>query len=284
MKIIKKIDDLKIVDKERPIALIPTMGNLHAGHLSLVEQSKNLKLTSLVTIFVNPLQFGPNEDFETYPRTIFQDEENLEKENCDFLFLPDKTELLDGIKNLKAPFSNFLCGKNRPGHFDGVITVVNRFLELINPEFCFFGQKDFQQQLIIHDHLKKNNFSTKLIVGQTVRDSNGLALSSRNNYLSEKEKKDASLIYTYLKEIVDQLRQELAKDSLNISTNILITCEKYKNKFEAEGFKIDYLEIVNAKNLKKLKKGETDILIAVAAYFKGVRLIDNLICDLSSSQ
>ena len=88
MKIIKKIDDLKIVDKERPIALIPTMGNLHAGHLSLVEQSKNLKLTSLVTIFVNPLQFGPNEDFETYPRTIFQDEENLEKENCDFLFLP----------------------------------------------------------------------------------------------------------------------------------------------------------------------------------------------------
>ena len=121
MKIIKKIDDLKIVDKERPIALIPTMGNLHAGHLSLVKQSKNLKLTSLVTIFVNPLQFGPNEDFETYPRTIFQDEENLEKENCDFLFLPDKTELLDGIKNLKAPFSNFLWGKNRPGPLDGCI-------------------------------------------------------------------------------------------------------------------------------------------------------------------
>ena len=160
---------------------------------------------------------------------------------------------------------------------------MNRFLELINPEFCLFGQKDFQQQLIIHDHLKKNNFSTKLIVGQTVRDSNGLAFSSRNNYLSESEKKDASLIYTYLKEIVDQLRQELPKDSLNISIKVLKICKKYKNKFEAEGFKIDYLEIVNAKNLKKLKKGETDILVAVAAYFKGVRLIDNLICDLSSS-
>ena len=171
MKIIKKIDDLKIVDKERPIALIPTMGNLHAGHLSLVEQSKNLKLTSLVTIFVNPLQFGPNEDFETYPRTIFQDEENLEKENCDFLFLPDKTELLDGIKNLKAPFSNFLCGKNRPGHFDGVITVVNRFLELINPEFCFFGQKDFQQQANQRS-LRHNSYQPAIVEPERQREEN----------------------------------------------------------------------------------------------------------------
>ena len=283
MKIIKKIDDLKIVDKERPIALIPTMGNLHAGHLSLVKQSKNLKLTSLVTIFVNPLQFGPNEDFETYPRTIFQDEENLEKENCDFLFLPDKTELLDGIKNLKAPFSNFLCGKNRPGHFDGVITVVNRFLELINPEFCFFGQKDFQQQLIIRNHLKEKRLSTKLVLGETVRDGNGLALSSRNNYLTQMEKKDASIIYKYLKEIADQLRQVRSDFSKDLSVHALMICEEYKNKFEDKGFQIDYLEIINAKNLEKTKKDDTDLLIAIAAHFKGVRLIDNLPCDLSFS-
>ena len=154
MKVIKKIDDLKVIDKKRPIALIPTMGNLHEGHLSLVKQSINLQLSPLVTIFVNPLQFGPNEDFETYPRTIKQDKESLEKQKCEFLFLPEKSEILEGIKKLKAPYSNFLCGKKRPGHFDGVITIVNRFLELIKPEYCFFGQKDFQQQLIIHNHLK----------------------------------------------------------------------------------------------------------------------------------
>ena len=283
MKIIKKIDDLKVIDKKRPVALIPTMGNLHEGHLSLVKQSINLQLSPLVTIFINPLQFGPNEDFETYPRTIKQDKENLEKQKCEFLFLPEKSELLEGIKKLKAPYSNFLCAKKRPGHFDGVITIVNRFLELINPEYCFFGQKDFQQQLIIRNHLKEKKLSTKLVVGETVRDANGLALSSRNNYLTQNEKKDASIIYKYLKEIADQLRQVRSDFSKDLSVHALMICEEYKNKFEDKGFKIDYLEIINAKNLEKSKKDDTDLLIAIAAHFKGVRLIDNLPCDLSFS-
>ena len=124
-----------------------------------------MQLSPLVTIFVTPLLFGPNEYFETYPRTIKQDKESLEKQKCEFLFLPEKSEILEGIKKLKAPYSNFLCGKKRPGHFDGVITIVNRFLELINPEYCFFGQKDFQQQLIIRNHLKEKRLSTKLVVG-----------------------------------------------------------------------------------------------------------------------
>ena len=283
MKIIKKIDDLKVIDKKRPVALIPTMGNLHEGHLSLVKQSINLQLSPLVTIFINPLQFGPNEDFETYPRTIKQDKENLEKQKCEFLFLPEKSELLEGIKKLKAPYSNFLCGKKRPGHFDGVITIVNRFLELIKPEYCFFGQKDFQQQLIIRNHLKEKKLSTKLVVGETVRDANGLALSSRNNYLTQNEKKDASIIYKYLKEIADQLRQVRSDFSKDLSVSALMICEEYKNKFEDKGFEIDYLEIINAKNLEKSKKDDTDLLIAIAAHFKGVRLIDNLPCDLSFS-
>ena len=283
MKVIKKIDDLKIINNKRPIALIPTMGNLHEGHLSLVKQSINLQLSPLVTIFVNPLQFGLNEDFETYPRTIKQDKENLEKQKCEFLFLPEKSELLEGIKKLKAPYSNFLCAKKRPGHFDGVITIVNRFLELINPEYCFFGQKDFQQQLIIRNHLKEKKLSTKLVVGETVRDANGLALSSRNNYLTQNEKKDASIIYKYLKEIADQLRQVRFDFSKDLSVHALMICEEYKNKFEDKGFKIDYLEIINAKNLEKSKKDDTDLLIAIAAHFKGVRLIDNLPCDLSFS-
>ncbi len=283
MKVIKKINDLKIIDQKRPIAMIPTMGNLHEGHLSLVKQSLELKLNPIVTIFVNPLQFGPNEDFDNYPRTIKRDKENLEKQNCAYLYLPEKMELLEGIKKLKAPYSKFLCAKKRPGHFDGVITIVNRFLELIKPEYCFFGQKDFQQQLIIQNHLKMNKLHTKLIVGETVRDENGLALSSRNNYLTETEKKDASIIYKYLKEIADQLKQIHQDTYIDLSKSTSIICEEYKNKLEEKGFKVDYLEIVNSKNLEKLKKDETDLLIAIAAYFKGVRLIDNLICNLSLS-
>ena len=283
MKVIKKIDDLKIINKKRPIALIPTMGNLHEGHLSLVKQSINLQLSPLVTIFVNPLQFGPKEDFETYPRTIKQDKESLEKEKCEFLFLPEKSEILEGIKKLKAPYSNFLCAKKRPGHFDGVITIVNRFFELIKPEYCFFGQKDFQQQLIIHNHLKENKLSTKLVVGETVRDANGLAMSSRNNYLTQSEQKDASIIYKYLQEIADQLRQVRFDSSKDLSMGALMICEEYKNKFKDKDFEIDYLEIINAKNLEKSKKDDTDLLIAIAVHFKGVRLIDNLRCDLSFS-
>ena len=281
MKVIERINDLKIIDQKRPIALIPTMGNLHEGHLSLVKQSIELQLNPLVTIYVNPLQFGPNEDFEKYPRTINQDKKNLEKYKCAYLYLPEKMELLEGIKKLKAPYSKFLCAKKRPGHFDGVITIVNRFLELIKPEYCFFGQKDFQQQLIIQNHLKANKLSTKLIVGETVRDENGLALSSRNNYLTQTEKKDASIIYKYLNEIADQLKKIHQETFNDISKSTSIICKEYKNKFKEKGFDVDYLAIVNSKNLEKIRKDETDLLIAIAVHYRGVRLIDNLLCDLS---
>jgi len=281
VKVIERINDLKIIDQKRPIALIPTMGNLHEGHLSLVKQSIELQLNPLVTIYVNPLQFGPNEDFEKYPRTINQDKKNLEKYKCAYLYLPEKTELLKGIKKLKAPYSKFLCAKKRPGHFDGVITIVNRFLELIKPEYCFFGQKDFQQQLIIQNHLKAYRLSTKLIVGETVRDENGLALSSRNNYLTQTEKKDASIIYKYLNEIADKLKKIHQDTFIDLSKSTSIICKEYKNKFKEKGFDVDYLAIVNSKNLEKIRKDETDLLIAIAVHYRGVRLIDNLLCDLS---
>ena len=281
MKVIERINDLKIIDRKRPIALIPTMGNLHEGHLSLVKQSIELQLNPLVTIYVNPLQFGPNEDFEKYPRTINQDKKNLEKYKCAYLYLPEKTELLEGIKKLKAPYSKFLCAKKRPGHFDGVITIVNRFLELIKPEYCFFGQKDFQQQLIIQNHLKAYRLSTKLIVGETVRDENGLALSSRNNYLTQTERKDASIIYKYLNEIADKLKKIHQDTFIDLSKSTSIICKEYKNKFKEKGFDVDYLAIVNSKNLEKIRKDETDLLIAIAVHYRGVRLIDNLLCDLS---
>ena len=282
MKVIKKINDLKIIDQKRPIAMIPTMGNLHEGHLSLVKQSIELQLNPLVTIYVNPLQFGPNEDFEKYPRTINQDKKNLEKYKCAYLYLPEKTELLKGIKKLKAPYSKFLCAKKRPGHFDGVITIVNRFLELIKPEYCFFGQKDFQQQLIIQNHLKANKLSTKLIVGETVRDENGLALSSRNNYLTQTEKKDASIIYKYLNEIADQLKKIHQETFNDISKSTSIICKEYKNKFKEKGFDVDYLAIVNSKNLEKIRKDETDLLIAIAVHYRGLtKIVVNLFHQFS---
>ncbi len=283
MEVIRNINELKIIEKSRPIALIPTMGNLHEGHLSLVKQSKDLKLSSVVSIFVNPLQFGPKEDFSEYPRTVDTDIDKLLKEKCDFLFLPDKEELLKGIKKIKAPLSNHLCGKNRPGHFDGVITIVNRFLEIIKPEFCFFGQKDFQQQLIIKQHLKKCNFSTKLILGPTIRDSHGLALSSRNNYLTNSQRKEAAQIFKFLNELSNLLKKEEPKNNQEVFFIVSKLCKEFKEKLEQRKFKVDYLEILNAKNLKELKKGDLDLLIAVAVIFKGVRLIDNLNIDLSFS-
>ena len=259
MKVIERINDLKIIDRKRPIALIPTMGNLHEGHLSLVKQSIELQLNPLVTIYVNPLQFGPNEDFEKYPRTINQDKKNLEKYKCAYLYLPEKMELLEGIKKLKAPYSKFLCAKKRPGHFDGVITIVNRFLELIQPEYCFFGQKDFQQQLIIQNHLKVNKLST-------IQKFVEVEIEDRYDIFNDYFDIDLSLI----------------QDTFNdISKSTSIICKEYKNKFKEKGFDVDYLAIVNSKNLEKIRKDETDLLIAIAVHYRGVRLIDNLLCDLS---
>ena len=205
METVENFNKLSLIKRNEPLALIPTMGNLHLGHLSLIRHAKELNLSTIVSIFINPLQFGPSEDFSKYPRTLEADLDLLVKEDCDFVFIPDDKELLHDIKNLKAPLNNFLCGKSRPGHFDGVLTIVNRFIEVIKPEFCIFGQKDFQQQLIIKEHLKKINSNTRLLTHPIVRDKNGLALSSRNGFLSKPRRKEAAKIYSYLKEISEHI-------------------------------------------------------------------------------
>lgn len=283
MEIIKKIGDLNNVKRSKPLALIPTMGNLHQGHLSLIKKAKTLNLVTLVTIFVNPLQFGPKEDLETYPRSLDQDMEKLIEEDCDYLFLPKKKELLEGIKYLKAPLSDHLCGQNRPGHFDGVVTIVHRFLELIKPEFCLFGQKDFQQQLVIKNHLENENLPTKLILGPTVRDKNGLALSSRNNYLTNKEQEEAAQIFKCLKIISETIAINKSNGGEDFLIKNLEACKKLENQLQKKGFDIDYLEIVNANTLKKITVNDSEILIAMAATFKGVRLIDNIYLELPFS-
>ena len=282
MEIIENFSDLALTKKYRPLALIPTMGNLHEGHLGLVRHALKLNLSPMVTIFVNPLQFGPKEDFSKYPRTKDKDLNLLKKEKCDLVFIPDRKKILENIKDLDAPLNNFLCGESRPGHFDGVLTIVNRFLELIEPEYCIFGQKDFQQQLIIKEHLRNSVLSTKLITHPIIRDKNGLALSSRNNYLSERDKLKAAKIYFYLKEIAAEIIRIIPNKN-DFTKEIDFLKSSYQEIFSKENFEVDYLEFVNAQTLENLKKEDLEILIAVAINYAGVRLIDNIFLTRSVS-
>lgn len=282
METVENFNKLSSIKRNEPLALIPTMGNLHLGHLSLIRHAKELNLSTIVSIFINPLQFGPSEDFSKYPRTLEADLDLLVKEDCDFVFIPDDKELLHDIKNLKAPLNNFLCGKSRPGHFDGVLTIVNRFIEIIKPEFCIFGQKDFQQQLIIKEHLKKINSNTRLLTHPIVRDKNGLALSSRNGFLSKPRREEAAKIYSYLKEISEHIFN-YDQDEEKFLEYIKTLKDLYQKKYSEEGFEIDYLELVNALSLESLKIEDKKILIAVAVNYAGVRLIDNICLTRSIS-
>ena len=282
METVENFNKLSSIKRNEPLALIPTMGNLHLGHLSLIRHAKELNLSTIVSIFINPLQFGPSEDFSKYPRTLKADLDLLVKEDCDFVFIPNDKELLHDIKNLKAPLNNFLCGKSRPGHFDGVLTIVNRFIEVIKPEFCIFGQKDFQQQLIIKEHLKKINSNTRLLTHPIVRDKNGLALSSRNGFLSKPRRKEAAKIYSYLKEISEHIFN-YDQDEEKFLEYIKTLKDLYQKKYSEEGFEIDYLELVNALSLESLKIEDKKILIAVAVNYAGVRLIDNICLTRSIS-
>ena len=258
------------------------MGNLHAGHISLIKTALKKNYNPVVSIFVNPLQFGPNEDLDKYPRSLERDLEILEENNCHGVFIPSQSEILKNIESLIAPFANKLCGKSRPGHFDGVITIVNRLFELINPDACVFGLKDFQQQLIIKQLIKQKKYQIKFLLASTERDENGLALSSRNNYLSENEKIHASLIFKILNKIKNEIELSYQKNT-DLSLNDLdLIQKKFQKKIEKEGFKIDYLDISDSETLEEIKLDTKFVLVAIAVFYKEVRLIDNLILDLTS--
>ena len=258
------------------------MGNLHAGHISLLKTALKKNYNPVVSIFVNPLQFGPNEDLDKYPRSLERDLEILEENNCHGVFIPFQSDILENIESLIAPVADRLCGKSRPGHFDGVITIVNRLFELIKPDACVFGMKDFQQQLIIKQLIKQKKYQIKFLLTPTERDENGLALSSRNNYLSENEKIHASLIFKLLNKIKNEIELSYQKN-LNFSINDLdLIQKKFQKKIEKEGFKIDYLDVSDSETLEGVELDTKFILIAIAVFYKKVRLIDNLILDLTS--
>ena len=254
------------------ISLVPTMGNLHDGHLSLVEIAKKNSSKVITTIFINPLQFGKNEDFVSYPRTMNQDINKLKKYNCDILFAPkSKNEVFnnfDNLKNLKAgPKGNILCGKIRPGHFDGVLKVVYMLFQLTQPDLSVFGLKDFQQLYLIKRMAKIHFPKLKIISAPTIRNKNGLALSSRNSYLDEKSIKIAPLFYKILLDGIN---------NLNKSNNIEETVKYITSNLEKKKFLVNYVSFLTTE-LEKIKMNTSKKKILLSSVKLGqTRLIDNI--------
>ena len=282
MIVVKSLEELLNNPFTSPFALVPTMGNLHEGHINLLEIAREKNFLPVVSIFVNPLQFGPNEDLDKYPRTLDNDLEILEKNNCHGVFIPQENEILKNIEPIEAPFADKLCAKSRPGHFNGVISIVNKLFEVTNPQACVFGMKDFQQQLIIQHLIKIKQYEIQFLSAPVVRDSNGLALSSRNNYLSSRERTEASKVFKFLSEIQEEIKLSFKKQKKILPVDLDTIKDNYVQIIERKGFKIDYLEILDSKTLEICQNNSTKILIAIAVFYKQVRLIDNLVLNLSS--
>jgi pantoate--beta-alanine ligase len=269
LKIVKNIKDFnEIRSAFSQITFIPTMGNLHNGHLSLFERASKLNNPIFSSIFINPLQFNNKSDFTNYPKTLEKDISLLESQNCECLFLPDES-ILDNIEQIKAPDkANFLCGANRPGHFDGVLTIVNKLFDLMRPSDAVFGLKDYQQYLLIKDYVDSRNLPINVVGSKTIRDKNGLAMSSRNNLLTSNELIKASEIYKSLLFIKNNTK--------NLSKHFLDEVSRDLNK---KGFKVDYLTVINSITLQEClnqRMEEEQLIVAIAAKIGSVRLIDNI--------
>lgn len=281
MQIIRTIKDMqalskKLRDGHKTIGIVPTMGALHEGHLSLVRSSKNENDITVVTIFVNPVQFGPSEDFMKYPRDIEGDLGKLSSLETDIVFLPDDKEMYpNGFAasvNIGG-IGEILCGASRPGHFNGVATVVVKLFNIVMPDKGYFGQKDFQQTVIIKKIVTDLNYNISVIVSPTVRENDGLAMSSRNTYLDDKERKAASILYRALK-----LGEELILS--NAEADAATIKEQMKKYIMSEPLAtIDYIEVVSVMHLDKVVKINFPVAICIAVKIGKTRLIDNVIVD-----
>ena len=278
LQVITSIEDIKqrvktFKENQLSIGFIPTMGALHEGHLSLVRQAKEENDKVVVSIFVNPLQFGINEDFTQYPRTFDNDRKLLSKENVDVVFNPKASEMYPKgfcTSVIMGDLEDRLCGKSRPGHFRGVATIVMKLFNLINPDIAYFGQKDFQQTVVIKRVVADLNLGVNIKVLPTVRGKEGLALSSRNAYLGETEKKDALCLYNALTK---------AKDMVNAGTKNAeeIKAEMEKIVNNCKSAKIDYISIVNPVTLETVPEVRSGDVAALAVRIGKTRLIDNII-------
>jgi len=259
------------------IAFVPTMGNLHAGHLALVEQARQHADKVVVSIFVNPMQFGPDEDFDSYPRTLAVDSEKLEQVATDLLFVPPVAEIYPrghGVASqVDVPeVSEGLCGASRPGHFTGVATVVAKLLNMVQPDYALFGEKDYQQLQVIRRMVADLCFPVEIISVPTLREADGLALSSRNGYLNVAERELAPKLYQALQTAVQGLVQG-RRDYAALEQEGL-------DFLETAGFVPEYFSIRQAASLKLAEPGMTELVILAAAKLGKTRLIDNLACSL----
>ncbi|MDI6765711.1 MAG: pantoate--beta-alanine ligase [Bacteroidota bacterium] len=280
MKIISSIKEMQRISDElrlqsKKIAVVPTMGYLHEGHLSLMKIAKINSDVLVTTIFVNPTQFGPNEDFNTYPRDIESDKELAGSIGTDILFIPTREEMYpsDFLTYIEIEkITNVLEGKSRPTHFRGVTTVVAKLFNITKPNIAVFGQKDAQQAIVIQQMVKNLNFDIEILIAPIVRESDGLAMSSRNTYLSEAERKESVALYQSL-----QLAKKLIEDGeWNCS---LIISEMKKLISTKPSAKIDYISIADAETLEELPvlQDGKRMLISLAVRFGTTRLIDNII-------
>ena len=275
MHIYKTQKDLEIyLDSMREncknIALVPTMGGLHDGHLSLVDKAKSLAEIVIVSIFVNPTQFARGEDFDDYPNTFESDKLLLQSKNVDALFLPSKEEIYPHgtLSDFKVgAIGQILCGAFRPTHFDGVAQVVKRFFEIVKPNYAVFGEKDFQQLLIIKSLVKNLDLNLKIESMPTQREKDGLAMSTRNQYLSDLDRGRAPQFYRVLCDV---------RDSILIG-NSLTDAKKDAVEMLSQSFEVEYLEVLDANNLTQIETKTTEIIIISAIRFGGTRLIDNLV-------
>lgn len=277
MRIVKKISEIKkIINQQKrnkkKIGFVPTMGYLHEGHLSLIRIARKHSNYVVCSIFVNPIQFGPNEDFNRYPRDLKRDEALLKKEKVDLLFYPSTKEMYpESYKTYVEVegLSSTLCGKSRPGHFRGVVTVVLKLFNIVRPDIAVFGEKDYQQAVIIKQMVRDLNLDVKIITGPIVREAEGLAMSSRNTYLSPDERVNATVLYRALNWAREAFNKENIKSPEYLTTQM-------RQMIEEKGGQVDYIAIVDNETLtpvRYIKKGDR---ILLAVFFGRTRLIDNI--------
>ncbi|WP_313659621.1 pantoate--beta-alanine ligase [Acinetobacter variabilis] len=252
------------------IGFVPTMGNLHQGHLNLVREARKLCDIVVVSIFVNPIQFGPNEDFDNYPRTLEQDQQLLADVGCDIVFAPTVEQMYGNKPRLTnisvSGITNDLCGLQRPGHFDGVAVVVTKLFNIVQPNYAFFGQKDYQQLAVIRQFVQDLNIPLEVIGVPIARAEDGLALSSRNGYLSEQERVTAPVIFQSLK---------TAEQQLHAGKTLEEALAGIRQTLTDAGLVVDYIE-VRTPELQKIDEFNQDVVILIAAKLGKTRLIDNL--------
>ena len=264
-------------DHRQSIAFIPTMGNLHQGHLSLIEKGQSLCDRSICSIFVNPMQFGPNEDFNHYPRTLEQDIELLESVACDLVYMPTASELYpQGLEKISQIIVTDLTesfeGAHRPGHFTGVATVVAKLFNIVKPDISVFGKKDYQQYCVIKKMTQDLNLDVEIIGQETTREPSGLATSTRNQYLSEEQKSKAALIYRTLQSALEKI--------MRVERNFALIEKQAIDSLDQAGFETDYFNVCNADTLKPATPEDKKLVILVTTRLGDTRLLDNIEIDL----